>query len=118
LRKTDTIGVVVSDITNPFFTSIAQSIELEARKQDYAIILCDSGENLSTEIECVELLRNRDVDGLIVSPVAEENSHLENIRKGKLPLVLLDRYFPDLTIPYVACDSYSASQEAVSYLIQ
>ncbi|MBN1457104.1 MAG: LacI family DNA-binding transcriptional regulator [Sedimentisphaerales bacterium] len=118
LRKTYTIGVVVSDITNPFFASIAQSIELEARKQDYAIVLCDSGEDIFTEIECVELLRNRDVDGLIVSPVGEESNHLENICKEKLPLVLLDRYFPDLTIPYVACDSYTASQEAVSYLIK
>jgi len=118
LRKTNIIGVVIPDISNPFFSTIAQNIEFEARKLGYAIILCDSEENTAMEIASIELLKNRDVDGLIISPVGQESKHLKNLWEEGLPLVIVDRCFPNLKIPYVACDNYRGAYEAVSYLIR
>jgi len=118
IRKTYTIGLIVPDIANPFFSTIAQIIESEARKEDYAIILCDSSENTSIEIKCVDLLESRDVDGLIISPVGKENGHISNLFEKNRSIVLIDRYFPNLKIPFVASDNYRGAFEAVNHLIE
>jgi len=117
-RKTKTIGIIVPDISNPFFATIAQNIEFEARKADYAIILCDSSDSTSTEINCIDVLQNRDVDGLIISPVGKQKEHIKRLYDQNTPLVMVDRYFPNLKIPYVGTDNYKGAFEAVNYLIE
>jgi LacI family transcriptional regulator, galactose operon repressor len=116
LQKTHTIGYIIPDISNPFFSSIAKTVEKSARKFGYSIILCDSEENTEMEISLLQLMLNRKVDGLIISPVGIEVSHLIDLSKKKIPVVLLDRYFPDLDLPFVTSDNYQGAFEAVSTL--
>ena len=116
--KTYTIGLIIPDITNPFFANIAQQIEQEARNDNYAIILSNSSESTTNEIKSVQTLQNRDVDGFIISPVGKESEHIKSLYENNKPVVLIDRYFPGLTIPYVATDNYKGAFEAVSYLIK
>lgn len=118
LKRTNTIGYIIPDISNPFFAGIAKSVEKSARKLGYSIILCDSEENTEIEENLVQLMLDRKVDGLIISPVGLEVSHLINIQQRKIPIVLLDRYFPDLNIPFVTSDNYQGSLEAITMLIE
>jgi LacI family transcriptional regulator len=118
LQKSHTIGYIIPDISNPFFSSIAKSVEKSARKFGYSIILCDSEESTELEISLLQLMLNRKVDGLIISPVGIEVSHLFDLYKRKIPVVLLDRYFPDLGFPFVTSDNYQGALEAVSLLIE
>ena len=113
-----TLGLVIPDISNPFFASIARHVEREARLANYSIILCDSEDDTHLEKQQLEMLSSRKVDGLIVFPVGTESSHLlDHFNKG-MSLVLVDRGFPDLPIPYVASDNYQGAFAAVSYLIE
>lgn len=118
LKRTNTIGYIIPDISNPFFSSIAKSVEKSARKYGYSIIMCDSEENTDIEKESLQLMINRKVDGLIISPVGLEVSHLIFLKQKNIPIVLLDRYFPDLELPFVTSDNYQGAFEAVNLLIQ
>ncbi|MBN2410913.1 LacI family DNA-binding transcriptional regulator [candidate division KSB1 bacterium] len=117
LNKTNTIGLVIPDISNPFFSSIARNVEQEARKLGYSIILCDTEEDTDLEKESLELLELRKVDGLIISPVGQTFNYIKRIYNNGMPIVIIDRYFPDLDIPYVTSDNYKGAFEAISYLI-
>ncbi len=118
LRKTHTFGLIIPDISNPFFAAIARHVEMEARKRDYFILLCDSQEDTQTEIDSIRLLQSRNIDGLIISPVGQIGRHLKELRDGGMPVVLVDRYFPKLNIPYVTSDNRLGAFEAVRYLIE
>ena len=69
MDKTETLGLVIPDISNPFFADIAKCIELEARLKGFSIILCDSREDLSVEKELIYLLLGHKVEGIIIAPV-------------------------------------------------
>ena len=72
LSRTDTLGLIIPDISNPFFADIAQSIEKEARSKGYSLILCDSGEDHVLEKELIALLLSHKVDGIIIAPVGTD----------------------------------------------
>jgi len=114
-RRTNTIGLVIPDISNPFFSTIARNIEIQARKIGSSIILSDSQEDTQLEIESIRLLQSRKVDGLLICPVGEEYNHLISLKASGLPLVIIDRYFPELDCAYVVSDNYQGALEAVSY---
>ena len=109
--------MIIPDISNPFFAAIARHVEMEAAKRGYFIILCDSQDSTATEVEYIRLLQSRSVDGLIISPVGQIGAHLKGIRNSSIPVVLVDRYFPDLDLPYVTTDNRQGAFDAVSYLI-
>jgi LacI family transcriptional regulator len=117
-KKTHTIGLIIPDISNSFFSSVARFVAIEARKRGYSIILCDSQGDAQTEIEAIRLLQSRSVDGLIISPVGQIGDLLKGLFDGGLPLVLLDRYFPDVELPYVTSDNVQGALAATEYLIE
>lgn len=117
LRKTLTVGLIIPDISNPFFASIARQVALGARKHGYSILLCDSQETLDLEIEAIRLLSQRHVDGMVLCPVGQSSTHLAPMLAEKLPIVLVDRYFTDIPMPGVAADNLAGAREATEYLI-
>jgi LacI family transcriptional regulator len=116
-RQTFTIGLIIPDISNPFFSTVARNIEVETRKAGYSIILCDTQEDTHLELESISLLQNRKVDGLIVCPAGYESEHLKSIVTSQLPMVIVDRHFSDLDCPYVISDNYGGAVSAVSHFI-
>jgi LacI family transcriptional regulator len=118
LNRSNTIAYVNPDISNPFFSSIGKSIVKHARKSGYSIVLCDSEENTDLEQSLIKVMLEHKVDGLIISPVGLKSSHLVELFNRKVPIVLLDRYFPNVEIPYVTSDNYNGAMEAISYLIE
>ena len=118
LQKTNTLGLVIPDIANPYFAGIAHHIETEARKQGYSIILCDTEERTDLEKDALDLLKLRQVDGLILSPVGNDSRHIETHYQSGLPVVIIDRCFPDLPVPFVSSDNYNGAYKAVEYLVK
>lgn len=118
LQKTLTLGLIIPSISNPFFASIAQSIENEARKSGYSILISDSQENTEIEIETLNIMRSRKVDGIIVSSVGQNCDHLVKVYKSGFPLLVIDRYFPSSKIPYVGTDNFKGAYEGVELLIK
>jgi len=115
LQKTNTIGLIIPDISNPFFANLARSVELELRKRGKMVLLCDTKDETALEQESLALLLGRKVDGLLVAPVGKESKHL--VEHATVPVVLLDRYFEGLDIPFVTTDNFSGAYEATSFLI-
>lgn len=116
--RTNTIGLIIADISNPFFANIAREVEDESRRNGYTIIIGSSDEDADKAWDLMNVLINRQVDGFII--VSSENSgrlveHLQNIR---LPFVLLDRHFPEYNTDFVVTNNAKASHEAGSHLIQ
>ncbi|MBQ6881011.1 MAG: LacI family DNA-binding transcriptional regulator [Alistipes sp.] len=116
-KRTRTIGLVVPAISNPFFANIASAIVQKARELGYTVILSDAMEDAEQEEEGVRSLLLRHVDGIIVSTSAEQPAFLEQVNESAVPVVLIDRYFAETTLPYVVTDNYSGALEAVSHLI-
>ena len=117
LKKTSTIGLIVPDISNPFFGATARQIAVGIRKQGYSILLCDSQEDVAVERQSLELLRNWQVEGIIVCPVGQTSDHLAEVAQAGLSLVLVDRYFPELRVPYVGADNVAGARAATAHLI-
>lgn len=117
LKKTATIGLIIPDISNPFFASIARQVALGARRHGYSVILCDSQDVVEQEIHSLALLESRHVEGVVLCPVGLSAGHLLKFGKSRLPLVLVDRFFPNHDLPYVSSDNLSGAREAVELLI-
>lgn len=114
---TKTIGLIVADIANPFFGNLARVIEDEASRQGYTVIFGSSDEDSSKSASLIDILLNRQVDGFIIVPAEGTEMQVKTLQERGIPLVLTDRYFPEVTTNYVALDNFGASFDAVSHLI-
>ena len=118
LKKTLTIGLVIPDISNPFFAGIAQQATLGTRKHGYSVILCDSQDSTELEMQSLALLQSRNVEGVVLCPVGQSTDHLAEYIGGRLPLVLVDRFYPELPLPYVSSDNVAGAKQATELLIE
>lgn len=116
LKKTGTIGLVIPDISNPFFARIAHRVAIGARAHNHSLLLADSREDTGLEIDAISTLLRRQVDGLIVCPVGLSDAHLASMR-GRVPLILVDRHFPRRALPSVTSDNIGGSRAATRHLL-
>lgn len=119
LRKgtTNTIGLIVADISNPFFGQLARVIEDEAARSNYTVIFGSSDEDCSKSSTLMEALLNRQVDGLLITPTEGCSEQIQSLIKRDVPFVLIDRYFPDVSTNHVVLDNYMATWNAVRCLV-
>jgi LacI family transcriptional regulator len=117
LKKSSTIGLIVPDITNAWFAQLALGIEKEARKHHYNIFLCNSNDDIKIEKKSIALLQSWMVDGIIIAPIGLESEHLVKASKSGTPLVLIDRFFEGVDLPYISSNDFEGSLEATQYLI-
>lgn len=115
--ETKTIGLIVADIANPFFGNLARVIEDEAFRLGYTVIFGSSDEDFKKSELLIETLLNRQVDGFIIVPAENTSEQIFFIHKKGIPMVLIDRYFPEIESSFVILDNYGASFEAVSHLV-
>lgn len=116
--RTNTIGLVVADISNPFFAQLARAIETQAGKQGYSVIFANSNENEQQFRNIIDSLYNRNVDGFIIVPIENAYDTLKRMTEENIKFVLLDRYLPQLEISYVVADNYQAASRAARLLIE
>lgn len=114
--KTRTIGLIVADISNPFFSNIARVIEDEASLNNYTVIFGSSDENAEKSDSLINALIKRQVDALIIAPAEHTEEQLKLLRQQKFPFVLIDRYFNTLDANGVRINNFLASYKAVQHL--
>ncbi|WP_281337247.1 LacI family DNA-binding transcriptional regulator [Flavobacterium eburneipallidum] len=112
-----TIGLIVADISNPFFSSLARTIEDEAYAHNYTVIFGSSDENQDKFIKVLGFLSTRQVDGFIVASPESSRETVLGIQQSNVPLVLIDRYFDGIDVNTVTVDNFKASFEATSHLL-
>lgn len=113
-----TIGLVISDIRNPFFTELSSVIEDVASRFGYNIILCNTREDQDIEHEFLEVLWRRRVHGLILAPADYERSDLRDFLKHNIPVVLVDRYIEGTDTHAILVDNVEGGYRATEYLIK
>jgi LacI family transcriptional regulator len=117
-NKTQTIGLIVPDVVNPFFAPVVRGAETAARKAGYRILLCNSEGDLRLEREYIEDLVSHRVDGLLIAPVSDRTrTSILPLVKGAFPLVLIDRALPDADCDLIVSDSAAGARRLVEHLI-
>lgn len=116
--KSQTIGLIVADISNPFFSNLARTVEDEAQHNGYTVIFGSSDEKPERSWNLINVLINRQVDGFIIAPTEKSEEQIDYLTKQNIPFVLIDRYFPGISSNYVVTDNYQASYMAVQQLLK
>jgi LacI family transcriptional regulator len=113
----DTIGLIIPDITDSFYSSIACSIEREAESIGYALMIGNSESEIERENRMIRLFKAKQVDGIILAPTKISKVEIQNLIDESFPLVLFDRYFPEMETNYVIIDNEESSYKVVKQMI-
>lgn len=117
-RETKTIGLVLTDITNPTLTLTAQSVEIALAKRGYGTLFATSNNTLEEEIKVVEMFRSRQVDGMLIYPTSHNQlDHIRPLRRANYPVVLLIGD-PDSGLDAVSVDDRRGAYKATRHLIE
>src|SRR5262245_14771794 len=117
-RKTQTIGLIVPDVVNPFFAPVVRGAETAARRAGYRVLLCNSEGDLRLEREYIEDLVAHRVEGLLLAAANDDSRHsIFPLLRGGFPLVLLDRSLPGSECDLVVSDSASGARRLTEHLI-
>lgn len=113
----NTIGLIVADISNVFFGNFVYYIQEHLRKYKYSVITVNTNESAEQFAEVSNILINRQVDGIIAVPADGGAGCMAGIMDRNIPLVQIDRYFPEVSASCVVLDNYSASYRTTERLI-
>lgn len=116
--KSSTLGLIVADISNPFFAHIARIIEDTAKHHGYTVIFGSSDESVDKSQGLIDTFMSRQVDGLIIAPSAGTEHQLKMLQKKKIPFVLIDRYFPGIKSDNIRIDNFKAGYAATACLLK
>jgi LacI family transcriptional regulator len=113
------VGLIVADISNPFYSTIAKNIESVLYENGYNLMVCSTGENEEHEKRLVEMMINQQgVDGLIIASTFKTAEFYNGNRYTNTPFVFIDRVLPLYNANYVVIDNYGGSNEIVNHLIK
>ncbi len=119
LGRTKSIGLVVGDIANPFFTSLIKVVEKQASEAGYFVLIANSDDEVDKELHLLKLFKEQRVAGIILAPVGDDRSYTEELaRLVDVPLVLVDRQLPDAPFDTIVVDNNLAAQMVTNYLIK
>jgi len=118
MKKTNTIGVVVANILHSFSTYVSRGIEDYCHNHNYNVILCNADNNPEKERNYLQMLKMKQVDGIIIAATGANNEFIEKDIKRHIPIVQFDRFFDNLESDRVLADNYNGAYEAVSHLIK
>ncbi len=117
-RSSGLLGLILADITNPFFTALVHAVERAANARGYAVLLCNSDEDLAREEQHLELLRTQRVDGIILAATGHPSaSRAAMLARLRAPVVLVDREFPEFGLDTVVLDNRRAALEATRHIV-
>jgi LacI family transcriptional regulator len=116
-RSSSTIGLVIEDVGNPFYTAIVQAVEQAARQHDCLLITSSCEEDPERERELVEALMRRRVDALLMVPASRDHTYLPRELGGSTPIVFLDRPPEGIEADCVLLDNQGGARMAVEHLL-
>ena len=111
-----TLGLIVPDVANPFFTEVARGVEDAASKRDYAVFLCNSDESATKEDRYINVLIQQQVRGVLITPADMKSDRLEAMRERGISVTLLDREIKGRKQCSVSVDDVHGGQIAIEYL--
>ncbi|MFF5881477.1 LacI family DNA-binding transcriptional regulator [Streptomyces sp. NPDC014603] len=115
-HQTRTLGLVISDVMNPYFTELARSVEEEARALGYSVIIGNADERPDLQDHHVTTLLDRRIDGLLVSPTDGGSPRMLDAARTGTPMVFVDRWIPGVDVPVVRSDGRDAVRDLVAHL--
>jgi len=118
MGQTSTLGLIVADISNPFYARITRTIEHKAEAEGYSLIVCSSDESENREKHLIKMLLDRQVDGIIMTTTMQQAEVLKESIPLHFPLVLFDRYLTGFDSHYVGVDNEQATHNAVKHLLE
>ncbi|MGI5490060.1 LacI family DNA-binding transcriptional regulator [Microtetraspora malaysiensis] len=116
--RSRSIGLVVLDVRNPFFTEVARGAEERAAAEGLTVLLGNSGANSAREAAYLDLFEEQRVHGLLITPLDEELARLERLRRRGTPVVLVDRQAPPRSFSSVAVDDVAGGFLAAQHLLE
>lgn len=120
-KQTKTLGLIIPDIENMFFSSLAKNIEMICRKEGYALIIVNTNNEYKNDLMLVDLLHSRSVDGMFIIPSDEsyENNKelIDKFLKLKIPYIMVDRVYPEIMCDKVLFDHEMGAYMAVKHLL-
>ena len=117
-RETRTLGLLVTDITNPFYPQIVQAVEAAAHARGYGIVLANGGDDAPRELEHLDLLVERRVDGIVVASSLLTRRHAERLRSTAVPVVLVNDTVSGSRLPTVTTAHRRGARLATEHLIR
>jgi LacI family transcriptional regulator/LacI family repressor for deo operon, udp, cdd, tsx, nupC, and nupG len=112
------VGLIIPDIQNPFYAEIARGVEDAAYASEYALILCNSDENLDKERFYLDVMSAESVDGIVLPPFDDTDLAVAEMVKTGIPVVCVDRSHAKVKTDLVEVDNYQGALEAVRHLIE
>ncbi|WP_127586263.1 LacI family DNA-binding transcriptional regulator [Paenibacillus koleovorans] len=118
-QETKTLSLLITDVTNPFYTTLARGAEDAAMQLGYKLLLGNSDENLVKEKEYVDIILSTRVDGVLFAPAGDGSlDHLQSLQRHRIPFVLLDREVPGIESDMVVGESKEGARQLVGHLIK
>jgi LacI family transcriptional regulator len=117
-RRTHTVGLLISDIANPFFIRAVRAIEDVAQENGYNVILCNTDEDAAKEAQYLRVLMEKRVDGIILATTAGSRQMVRDVRWRRIPLVLFDRELPGVATDLVKVDGVTGGRLATEHLLR
>ncbi|WP_129669748.1 LacI family DNA-binding transcriptional regulator [Phytoactinopolyspora endophytica] len=115
--RSRTIGLVVLDISNPFFTDVSRGVEDTVNREGLAVIVCNSDESLVKESAHLDLLAEMRVQGVLINPIGETTERIVTLREHGIPVVLFDRQASSTVECSVAVNDVTGGEQAVTHLV-
>ncbi len=111
------IGIIVTDITNPFFNMIMSSIESVFFDKGLSVLMSNTTANPQKELDYLTMMENEEVAGLVIAPTSENVDRIAEMAASGLPIVVIDRRLSNAQVDMVLADNLSGAQAAVEHLI-
>jgi LacI family transcriptional regulator len=117
-RQTFSIGLIIPDISNPFFPEVARGIEEKAKKKGYSVFLCNTNYESDQEVRYLKLLIEKRVDGIILASGFRDATPLESLLPGSIPMVSLCTRYDNVKDSFVIIDNERGGFIATKHLIE
>ncbi len=117
-NKTNSIGLIIPDNTNPLFSEIGKIVEEKGFDSNYNVLLCNTEENIEKEKKYINTLHAKRIDGLIIIPSTTESNHINNLIKNNQPVVIIDRPVLNSMADSVLLNNFQGVFDATEYLIK
>ncbi len=117
-KQTGMLALVLTDVTNPFWTTVARGVEDAASEAGYHVILCNTDESPQKQEEYLTALLQKRVDGMLLVPARDDLEDIQRVQMLKVPLVVLDRRLSQPVADAVRCDSESGAYQLTRLLLE
>jgi LacI family transcriptional regulator len=116
-KQTMTLAMIVTDISNPFWTTVTRGVEDLAQSNGYSTILCNTDESEEKQDQYLQMLLRRRIDGILLVPASGSPDPIRLIQKQGIPVVVLDRKIPNVDVDSVRADSEDGAYKLGKHLV-